>query len=411
MILLLAVAGCGVPVPTAPLAVDPNWREPFAAPGFGVAPPAFRHVSLTGPAPGGAPIAKLGSGGTLELRFDELGGDPRNFAVRLRHLNHDFRESALLPGVFLAGAQEDQFGSAGVSGSEAPRFTHYRYRFPNTVLRPLVSGAYALDVFDGATRARLFSMLFFLEDETGDAGLELQQYMGAGASERRMTQPFLTYQYPKEFRQPSLDIRVTFSQSQFFGRMREADVMDQSEEGELRYHLSRPRAFNAGLAVFGWHIPETAALGGAIRDVNLGALAELILNRHTDGLELPAPGSWQNRGDRVSGATGRYYWTRFDFETADAGRYFLTGTFNAWRLDPEMELKPDAGSGMRSVWFWLKSGTHHYRVAAVEGDRVMDVLTGTPFHDQRHRYHAFVWYRDRQLGADRLLRVASEIDP
>jgi hypothetical protein len=93
------------------------------------------------------PIIRLNSEETLELRFDDLDADYKNYQYTLIHCNADWTPSTLQPYEYLDGFYEDLISDYARSFNTRVIYSHYYIEFPNENLRPRISGNYLLKVF------------------------------------------------------------------------------------------------------------------------------------------------------------------------------------------------------------------------------------------------------------------------
>ncbi len=93
------------------------------------------------------PLIRLNSGETLELRFDDLDADYKNYQYTLIHCNADWTPSSLQPYEYLDGFYEDLIKDYARSFNTRVIYSHYYIEFPNENIRPRISGNYLLKVF------------------------------------------------------------------------------------------------------------------------------------------------------------------------------------------------------------------------------------------------------------------------
>ncbi len=122
---------------------------------------------------GRLPVMRLGGDDELQITFDELSHDFHRYTYSIAHLDADFRpsedlfESDYLDATDEVGLVEDYEQSMNTS----VLYTHYTISLPNAYMRPLLSGNYALTVFDDADTDEPQALLkvFFYVVEDGAA--------------------------------------------------------------------------------------------------------------------------------------------------------------------------------------------------------------------------------------------------
>lgn len=96
------------------------------------------------------PVIKLGSDDQLELKFDALGEDIRTYGYRIQHCTPTWAPSVLSENDYTEGFFTDQLTDYRHSLNTLQPYWHYRLEFPNSQMRPIISGNYLLVVFDNS---------------------------------------------------------------------------------------------------------------------------------------------------------------------------------------------------------------------------------------------------------------------
>ncbi|MCB0610960.1 MAG: DUF5103 domain-containing protein [Lewinellaceae bacterium] len=94
------------------------------------------------------PIISLDSDIPLELNFDDLNQDYRDYSFTVVHCNMDWTPSNLVQLDYLDGFGEDQIEQYNYSSRTSTLFTHYSLTIPNNSMRLTKSGNYLLIVYD-----------------------------------------------------------------------------------------------------------------------------------------------------------------------------------------------------------------------------------------------------------------------
>ncbi|MEO8137684.1 MAG: DUF5103 domain-containing protein [Betaproteobacteria bacterium] len=95
------------------------------------------------------PIVDLRSGnGILELQFDHMGDELKDYEYSLQHCNKDWKPSDLVDNEYINGFTSDRITSVNNSFNTMTQYTHYALSLPNQNMRWTVSGNYILKVID-----------------------------------------------------------------------------------------------------------------------------------------------------------------------------------------------------------------------------------------------------------------------
>jgi Domain of unknown function (DUF5103) len=102
------------------------------------------------------PIVDLRAGnGILQLEFDHLGDELRDYSYTIEHCNSDWQPSQLDDNEYIDGFTNDRITTVNSSFNTLMPYTHYAVGLPNRNMRWLLSGNYILKVFDEDDNDRL----------------------------------------------------------------------------------------------------------------------------------------------------------------------------------------------------------------------------------------------------------------
>jgi Domain of unknown function (DUF5103) len=105
--------------------------------------------------------------GTLNLEFDHLGTETKDYGYSLTHCNSNWQPSELEYIEYLDGFNEDRILDFYNSFNTLQQYTHYRLRLPNANMRWTKSGNYLLKIFDNDADKQLVLVRRFCVVEPG----------------------------------------------------------------------------------------------------------------------------------------------------------------------------------------------------------------------------------------------------
>ena len=133
------------------------------------------------------PVLTLGGTDQLELHFDDMEADVKNYYYAYQLCNADWTPSILHPFEYTKGFQNVRITTYRNSSLATTRYTHYQATLPDRNSYPSRSGNYLLKVFvNGDTNRLAFTHRFVVADNKAKVGTQLQQPFNA--------QYFRTYQ-------------------------------------------------------------------------------------------------------------------------------------------------------------------------------------------------------------------------
>jgi len=101
----------------------------------------------------------------LELRFDDLAHEYKEYYYTIVHYSSDWEPSTLDPFDYIAGFLEADLDDYQFSFKTLIPYTQYRLDFPNRLMRPKVSGNYLLKVYEpGQADQPIFTRRFLVYD-------------------------------------------------------------------------------------------------------------------------------------------------------------------------------------------------------------------------------------------------------
>jgi len=109
------------------------------------------------------PLIALNSGEQLELHFDDLDANIKNYYYTFLLCDADWQPANLSGFNYIKGFQQQRLGDYQVSSISLVKYIHYRALLPNQQCTPTKSGNYLLKVFlDGDTTKLAFTKRFFI---------------------------------------------------------------------------------------------------------------------------------------------------------------------------------------------------------------------------------------------------------
>lgn len=94
----------------------------------------------------------IGDGQVLEISFDQLSHETHTYSYTLVHLNADGTPSSLSQNEYIRGYNSLDITDYEHSFNTQQLYTHYRFTFPSDDMQPLLSGNYALLIYEDGRR-------------------------------------------------------------------------------------------------------------------------------------------------------------------------------------------------------------------------------------------------------------------
>lgn len=120
------------------------------------------------------PILTLGGEEQIEISFDCLSHDTRNYSYTLLHLNSDRRQSELSSNEYLHGFTTGDITDYALSVNTEQLYTHYSFLFPNEDMQITASGNYAVKIYEDADPDNVVGYACF---SVVEPGVEISGYV------------------------------------------------------------------------------------------------------------------------------------------------------------------------------------------------------------------------------------------
>jgi hypothetical protein len=359
------------------------------------------------------PVLELGSSQTLTLRFERIAKESMQYRMRIEHFRPDWTSSRISSELFLDGFPELIIGSGIVSRNTRTSYRQYSVEFPQAGFRILRSGNYLLRVIEDGTGDHVFSIPFFVSEDEGSIQADVEVRTALSRQLQTTHRPVADYQLPGFVGQPQFDLSFVFTQNRFWGRHREADELDFSAPGQVRFELSNEYSFPGNsdfrrldlqditrqqrgvVEAFPGEVPPRVVLQDDVAEVNNSPFDTSIF-----------PGTF---GRPDMGLNAEYANVVFPFDAATSigstAAIHLLGDFNFWLPSATNRMSFDEESGRWRAELLIKEGVYRYKYVLVENGKINDLYFDNFFSNRTQQYHAFVYMYDSREFYHRLLKV------
>lgn len=150
-------------------------------------------------------IVPLGT--VLELSFDDLDADAKDYKYRVEHMTHDWQKSRLLSSQFIDGFDENTIIDVTNSFNTFQSYSHYSVKIPNVNTVITKSGNYLLSVLNDDDEV-VFTRKFVLYESAAIIGVQVSRSRNAKTSQTQQTVEFSINHPNLRINNPSQEINV-----------------------------------------------------------------------------------------------------------------------------------------------------------------------------------------------------------
>ncbi|MCC5940134.1 MAG: DUF5103 domain-containing protein [Balneolaceae bacterium] len=356
------------------------------------------------------PIIELNTNQRLNLQFELLQFDSRQFRVYVSHHNPDWTRSAIGRDSYIDGLFTVYMDGGRISSVRQPQYRQYRFDFPNDDLRILKSGNYMLRIEDADNGYLVMALPFFVTENEGNITSSVEQLITPRQNLRSSHRPVSRFRLPDFVDQPQFDLEFYFVQNRFWGRAAEATEVDFSSPAEVHYEMDRNRPFIGDYEFLELNLNNfTQSNPQVLEYFPAENPPKVILFDDISGFSasgrLVGSGGF---GRPNSSLNAQYADVHFSFEPGISpemdAEIYLTGDFNNWSIQSANRLTFDNETSRWGTNVILKEGVYRYKYVLMEDGRVDDLFFDDLFTNTRQEYHTFVYMRDNREFYYRLLQ-------
>ena len=150
-------------------------------------------------------IVPLGT--SLELSFDDLEADNKNYLYKIEHMTHDWKSSRLSSSQFIDGFDQNTIINVTNSFNTLQNYTHYSVRIPNVNTVITKSGNYLLSVLNFNDDV-IFTRRFVLYEPLATVGVTVERSRNSKTQNTQQTVEFFINHPRIKINNPAQEIHV-----------------------------------------------------------------------------------------------------------------------------------------------------------------------------------------------------------
>ncbi|MEX0966988.1 MAG: DUF5103 domain-containing protein [Bacteroidia bacterium] len=377
--------------------------------------------------PDSYPILILNAGDRLELSFDEMGTEQRNFEYTLIHCDYNWYPSNISENQYIDGLISDYIINISPSFNTYVKYTNYEVAIPSEQMVPKLAGNYIIKVYEsGSPEEVVLTRRFYV----------VAQQVGIRGNVHQPLDP----KYRKRMQEVDFEVDLkNLSVSNPYGDIRIVVQQNGRPDSELRN--LQPKFVRDNLLIYDYEFENLFEAGNEFRAVDLRSvrfkgtgveqltLDSLFVARlHVD--EDRSYFSFSSRADlngkRIIDAKeasnpaveGDYVLTYFRFKNPypeEEPDMYLYGELSGWKTQPPYKLHYDSASGYYFSEQLLKQGYYNYIYVLARPSAPPGTPGRLPAIDQTYfegsywetenDYTIYVYHRSLSLNTDELAGI------
>lgn len=368
---------------------------------------------------GKLPVIKLGANDELHISFDELSHDYHRYTYKIEHLDADFEPTSSLfesDYVRMSG-DEGLIEDYTQSKNTTTLYTHYAFSLPNDYMKPLLSGNYALTVYnaDEDEPVPLFKTFFYVTEETASLSMTGKTDTDIDKNARHQQLEVFASWEDLPLRDTDQEIKLVVLQNNRWDNAAIGPSPTGIKVNSLSWQYCRDLIFEAGNEYRKFEMSSSRFPGLHIDKVRYYAPYVHVAIR-TDEQRLNYLYDEDQNGrfvpisdvdDADADTEADYMWMHFTLdreELIDGGQIYLNGAWSYDRLDPEylMTYNPETAAYEGSIL--LKQGyySYQYLTKSKSGKISPEPVEGNYFQTE-NEYTLLLYFRQTGARYDRLV--------
>lgn len=374
----------------------------------------------------GYPMIKLGATDQLELHFDDLAANVKNYSYTFQLCNADWTPAVLSHFDFIKGFSQVRFTNYRISSVALTRYTHYQAVIPDRNCVPSRSGNYIVKVFlNGDTSKLVFTKRMLVVDEKSTIGAQIQQpYNGQFFRTHQKVQFKVNLNESLDVINAQQQIKVTILQNSRWDNAITTMKPTFFSRRTLEYNTENDAVFPAGKEWRWLDLRSFRLQSDRVADAR-------YTNTATEIFVRPDADRTGQRFNFYRDANGRYYlqpiesinplWqsdyatVHFSFVPADNRPFpdkdvFIIGELNNYDLSDQSKMQYNAEKGIYETSLFLKQGYYDYMYVTIDRNdakrKASFENTEGNLWESENEYMILVYYRALAGRADELVGIS-----
>lgn len=371
----------------------------------------------------GYPVMQLNSNDQLELHFDDLDGDVKNYYYTYQLCNADWTPAIVSVFDYIKGFAQIRIANYQLSSIALTRYTHYQALLPDQNCVPIHSGNYLVKVFLDADTSKLaFTRRMLVVDKKISGGAQLLQPVNfdlARTHQRLLMKLNVSAVNPNN----ALDqIKVVILQNLRWDNALSGLKPTFYVNNTLEYNSNDDGIVFAGGSEWRWlDLQSLRYQSDRVQNVNYGKTSTEVMLR-PDGDRSRQPylfykdydGAWFSQTTesinpyfQTDYATVHFYFMPADHAPWPDKDLYVLGRFTGGGLNDSTKLEFNAEKGRYERSFLLKQGFYNYAYVTVDRSdatrRPSFEFTEGNHLETENTYTILVYYRAPGARADELV--------
>ncbi|CAM1349152.1 DUF5103 domain-containing protein [Tenacibaculum insulae] len=363
-----------------------------------------------------AAIVKLGT--VLELSFDDLEADNKEYQYKITHMTHDWKPSNLTSNQYIDGFDENEILNVTNSFNTLQPYTHYSVEIPNQNTIITKSGNYLISVLNEDYNVIFSRRCVFYEDIT-TVGIAVFRSRNTKSNNQKQTVQFTVNHPDLNINNANQEINVTLFQNHNWNTAINNIQPQFIKPNQLIYNHTLKTDFWGGNEFLNFdskHIRSTS-LNIAKTDRKeifhnyLYTNEQRAYKTYTYNPDINGQFLIRNLETTDSNTEADYSMVHFSldaFEPFYNKDVFVYGAFNNYQLSDKNKMKYNSKNEIYEAAIKFKQGFYNYSYVTLNKNNTINLneIDGS-FYQTENEYTAIIYYKPFGETYDRVIGVGN----
>lgn len=347
-------------------------------------------------------IVPLGS--ALDISFDDLDADNKEYQYKIQHMTYDWKPSNLQSNQYIDGFEQNYIIEVTNSFNTLQNYTHYNIKIPNQNTIITKSGNYLISILNDDDEV-VFSRKCVFYENTTTVGVRVLRSRNTITSDQQQTVQFIINHQGLIINNPTQEIKVQLFQNNNWNSSISDLTPQFIKNNQLIYNYTRKANFWGGNEYLNFD-------NKYIRNTNLNIAKtdrkdvfhnylytdiERVFKPYTYNPDINGLFKIRTLDANDEDSEADYAMIHFSLEVDE--RYknrdvFVYGAFNNYKLEEQNKMTYNENDGIYQASILLKQGFYNYTYATLNDEQKVDLksINGS-FFQTENQYTAIVYYK------------------
>lgn len=357
----------------------------------------------------------------LELSFDDLEADKKNYSISFVHCNANWEPSNLMESEFMNGFFEANILNFDNSTNTIQKYTHYSILFPQSNMHFSKTGNYMVYVYQDNNKEKIvITKRFMIYENKVTVVANVRQAIGNDEQYEKQHIDFNIMNSQYELTNPFTDMKVIITQNNRWDNAVNNIKPTFVEPRQLTYSLDDKSTFNGGNEFRYFDSRSLRTYTERVANITRDSSYKYHVELKTDDIRTFKSYSFYNdlnggflikNQDLASNPDleADYAWIHFflPYGTQASGNFYVLGKLTEWRMNKTNRMTYNYKKMGYECDMFVKQGYYNYTYVYLQDEKKAgdETLSEGNHWETENEYTIYVYHRQRGTYYDQLVAI------